>query len=149
MLLLVRCIWLRWRRCRLRCHSCQLLLFLPASFHTSSLLLLATSLCGSAAFLPLCLLLFIRIYVSWRISCVQRFLFVSFAHSFAYPRLSLCLFVHRNALMLLCVCVCVYGKCVRSGRHENSLLCSKRLRTLDALSLLLSLPLPLSLSVHA
>lgn len=38
-------------------------------------------------------------YVSWRISCVQRFLFVSFAHTFAYPRLSLCLFVHRNALL--------------------------------------------------
>lgn len=89
------------RRCRLRCHSCQCCL--PASFHTSSLLplllLLATSLYGSVADVSASLPFFPLVFVRF----VAHFLrFISFL---SYPRLSLCLFVHKCISASVCVCV--------------------------------------------
>lgn len=89
------------RRCRLRCHSCQCCL--PASFHSSSLLpllLLATSLYGSLADVFASLPFFPFAFVRF----VAHFLrFISFL---SYPRLSLCLFVHKCISASVCMCVC-------------------------------------------
>lgn len=127
MLLLVRCIRLRSRRCRLRCHSCQLLLFLPASFHTSSLLLLlATSLCSLSccfsASLPLCL--FIRIYV-----CTFRGAFLVFSVFFSFllhthsPTLVchfVCLYIEMHYCLRECVYACVYMENVKEAGGKKT-----------------------------
>lgn len=85
----------------------------------------------SLMFLPLCLSFHSYSFISWRISCVLfRFFPTPVCHF-------VCLYI--NALVPVCVCVL----------RENSLLCSKRQRTLDALSLPLLLSLSSSLSVHA
>lgn len=88
--------------------SCQCCL--PASFHTSSLLplplllLLATSLYGSVADVSASLPFFPFAFVRF----VAHFLrFISFL---SYPRLTICLFVHKCISASVCMSVCCCEK---------------------------------------